>query len=314
MTRRVLALTGGVGGAKLALGLAHCLGPDELTFVVNTGDDFEHLGLHISPDIDTLTYTLSAEANEETGWGRRGETWQFMEALAEFGGETWFNLGDKDLALHVTRTRMLASGATLTEATRHITTALGVTHDVLPMSDDPVRTIVHSNAGDLAFQHYFVRDRCTPVVTGFFFQGIDAAAPNPRLLDVLDDCRAVIVCPSNPFVSVDPILNIPGMRAALAASGAPVIAISPIVGGIAIKGPTAKMMAELDVPATAAQVAAHYQGVISGFVLDEQDTELHGTLDVPTTVAQTVMRTLDDRIELAKFSLDYVDQLAGVRS
>lgn len=308
----VLALTGGVGGAKLALGLAHVLPPEALQFVVNTGDDFEHLGLHICPDIDTLTYTLSNEANKETGWGRAGESWNFMDALAGFGGETWFNLGDKDLALHITRTQLLRGGATLTEATRAITRKLGIEHDVLPMSDDPVRTVVHSDAGNLAFQHYFVRDRCKPKVSGFFFRGLEDARPNPRLLDILGDCRAVIICPSNPFVSVDPILKLPGLREALRASGTPVIAVSPIVGGIAIKGPTAKMMAELDVPATAAQVASHYGDLLTGFVLDEQDAALDNQLPVTTAVAQTVMRTLDDRIRLAEFTLAFADRLGGL--
>ncbi|MDA1075910.1 MAG: 2-phospho-L-lactate transferase [Proteobacteria bacterium] len=307
---RYLAITGGVGGAKLALGLANILEPRELAFAVNTGDDFDHLGLHISPDVDTLTYTLAEASNTETGWGRADESWRFIETLAEFGGETWFRLGDRDLALHVTRTRALASGQTLTQVTASICQSLGIAHQVLPMSDDSVRTFVTTATGPLAFQHYFVRDRCAPVVSGFEFRGIDQAAPSAAILEVLaDDCRGVIICPSNPFVSVDPILNLPGMRDALRACGAPVVAVSPIVGGIAIKGPTAKMMAELKVPSTAAQVARHYGGLLDGFVLDEQDADQHGQLEVKTCVAQSVMSSLADRIALARVTVDFIESL-----
>lgn len=304
-----LALTGGIGGAKLALGLAHVLGPTEVAFVVNTGDDFEHLGLHISPDLDTLTYTLAGRSNADTGWGRGDESWHFMAALEELGGETWFQLGDRDLALHVERTRMLAAGATLTEVTRHVCAALGIAHRILPMSDDPVRTIVHTPDGVLSFQHYFVRDRCRPAVTGFDFQGAGEAAPNPVILKVLEDCRGILICPSNPFVSVDPILAVSGMRAALETCSAPVVAVSPIVGDRAIKGPTAKMMRELDVPSTARQVALRYGDLLDGFLLDEQDAAEHGTLPVATAVAQSVMVSLEDRIELARAAVAFLDDL-----
>ncbi len=306
-----LALTGGIGGAKLALGLAHVLGPEEVAFVVNTGDDFEHLGLHISPDLDTLTYTLAGRSNTDTGWGRGDESWHFMTALEELGGETWFQLGDRDLALHVERTRMLAAGATLTEVSRHVCASLGIDHPILPMSDDPVRTIVHTPEGTLSFQHYFVRDRCKPEVTGFDFQGAGEAAPNPRILEVLQDCRGILICPSNPFVSVDPILAVPGMRAALKSCPAPLVAVSPIVGDRAIKGPTAKMMRELNVPSTARQVALHYGDLLDGFLLDEQDAALHGTLPVPTAVAQSVMVTLEDRIGLAEAAVGFIEDLRG---
>ncbi len=304
-----LALTGGIGGAKLALGLAHVLGPTKVAFVVNTGDDFEHLGLHISPDLDTLTYTLASRSNTDTGWGRGDESWHFMDALEELGGETWFQLGDRDLALHVERTRMLAAGATLTEVTRHLGAALGIDHPILPMSDDPVRTIVHTPDGTLSFQHYFVRDRCRPKVTGFTFQGAGEAAPNPRILEILEECQGILICPSNPFVSVDPILAVSGMRAALKSCSAPLVAVSPIVGDRAIKGPTAKMMRELDVPSTARQVALHYGDLLDGFLLDEQDASQHGTLPVPTAVAQSVMVTLEDRIALAEAAVAFLEDL-----
>ena len=304
-----LALTGGIGGAKLALGLAHVLGAGEVVFAVNTGDDFEHLGLRISPDIDTLTYTLAGRSNTDTGWGQQHETWQFMAALEELGGETWFRLGDRDLAIHVERTRMLAQGATLTEATAHMGAALGISHPILPMTDDPVRTVVHTAAARLAFQHYFVRDRCRPQVTGFHFQGAAAAAPNPAILQMLKDCEGILICPSNPFVSIDPMLAVTGMRAALIECPAPVVAVSPIIGDKAIKGPTAKMMRELNVPSTARQVALHYGDLLDGFLLDECDAAHDGTLSVPTSVAQSVMVTLEDRIVLAEAALRFLEDL-----
>ncbi len=306
---RYLAITGGVGGAKLGLGLARVLGPDSLLFVVNTGDDFQHLGWHVSPDVDTLTYTLAELANTELGWGRGDETWAFMEALEALGGETWFRLGDRDLALHTTRTQMLAAGATLTEVTRHITRSLGIEHEILPMSDDPVRTTVHTQGGPLAFQHYFVRDRCEPEVTGFAFVGAADAGANPRLLDALDALDGIVICPSNPFVSVDPLLALPGLTDALKRCPAPVVAVSPIVGGSAIKGPTAKMMRELEVPAAAAQVASHYGDLLDGFVLDLQDADAQPALGVPSVVTQTVMVSLQDRIALARQTLAFVDSL-----
>jgi LPPG:FO 2-phospho-L-lactate transferase len=299
-----------VGGAKLALGLAKILGPDELTFAVNTGDDFEHLGFYIAPDIDTLTYTLAEVSNAETGWGRSDESWQFMAALEALQGETWFQLGDRDLALHVTRTRMLSAGATLTEATEHICRALGVRHRVLPMSDDPVRTTVHTADGPLAFQHYFVRDRCKPQVTGFAFEGVENATLNPAIQAGLNDLNGIVICPSNPFVSIDPLLHIPGARNALRQANVPIVAVSPIVGGTAIKGPTAKMMQELKVPASADQVARHYGDLLTGLVLDEQDRDLHGTLNTTTTVAQTVMVTLQDRVDLGHTVLEFIDSLS----
>jgi len=304
-----LAITGGVGGAKLALGLAHVLPADKVAFAVNTGDDFEHLGFAISPDIDTLTYTLSDLANKELGWGRQDESWDFMDALERLGGETWFRLGDRDLALHAFRTAALRDGRSLTEITAEICQRLGVSQTVLPMSDDPVRTTVLTPDGPLAFQHYFVRDRCAPTVTGFEFRGADRARLNPEIEALLPDLKGVIICPSNPFVSVDPLLTIGDTRARLAALDAPVVAVSPIVGGTAIKGPTAKMMAELDIPSTAAAVAAHYDGLIDGFVLDDLDAALDGTLNVPSTVTQSVMLTLDDRIALAEATLEFLSDL-----
>ncbi len=306
-----LALTGGIGGAKLALGLAQVLGPREIIFVVNTGDDFEHLGLRICPDIDTLTYTLAGVVNTKTGWGRSNESWNFMAALEQLGGATWFRLGDKDLALHVQRTQKLNAGATLSEITGEIAAALDIAHSILPMSNDPVRTVVHTENGALAFQHYFVRDRCRPEVTGFHFEGAGAAAINPALRTALDGCDGVLICPSNPFVSIDPMLAVAGMRDALKACKAPIVAVSPIVAAQAIKGPTAKMMRELNLPTDARAVAQHYGDLLDGFLIDDRDAALHGTLDIPTAVAQSIMVTLEDRIELAKAALGFIEKIKG---
>ncbi len=311
---KYLAITGGVGGAKLCVGLAALVGPESLAFLVNTGDDFEHLGLHISPDIDTLTYALADLSNPDTGWGRRGESWNFIATVREFGGEGWFNLGDRDLALHVLRSQRLRAGASLSAVTRELTTALGIAHEIWPMSDAPVRTKVHTAEGSLAFQHYFVRDRCAPAVTGFSFEGAAAATLNPAASAWLEDPRlaGVIICPSNPYVSIDPILAVPGLRARLRASRVPVVAISPIVAGLAIKGPTAKMMAELQVPQTALAVASHYRELLDGFILDAQDAALVDTVaasELAAIAAPSVMVTLADKIALARTTLDFLHQL-----
>lgn len=306
---KVLAITGGVGGAKLALGLSRVLAPDEVLFAVNTGDDFEHFGLHIAPDIDSLTYALAEQNNTELGWGRVGETWQFIETMESLGGAGWFRLGDKDIALHMRRTELMRAGATLTEATADIVTAMGIAHPIAPMSDNLVGTIVHTDQGPLAFQHYFVRERCQPKVTGFEFAGIDNATLNPLIVECLNDCSGVIICPSNPFVSVDPLLALPGMREAL--RDIPVVAVSPIVGGIAIKGPAAKMMAELNMPATAAAVAGHYQGLIDGFVLDETDATDAANIAVETLVTNTIMDSLQRRTLLAQECLEFLQRLTA---
>ena len=302
----VLALTGGVGGAKLALGLAKVLSPKEVAFVVNTGDDFEHMGLHIAPDLDTLTYTLAGLADPANGWGRGDESWRLLETLDALGGETWFRLGDRDMALHLRRRALLDAGRGLSDATAAIAARLGIDHAILPMSDDPVRTRVLTADGALAFQHYFVRDRCRPVAQGFEFAGAESARLNPAI--PFEDVRLVVICPSNPFVSVDPILAVPGMRDALRNTQAPVVAVSPIVGGKAIKGPTAKMMRELGVPATTAQVAKHYAGLATHFVLDAVDAAAESAvaaLGLQTRVAQTVMKSLQDRIALARTVLEF---------
>ncbi len=311
--RPVLALSGGVGGAKLALGLARVLPPGGLTVVANTGDDFEHLGLHVAPDLDTLTYALAGLDNPETGWGRRDETWSFMAALAELGGETWFRLGDRDLAMHVERTRRLRNGETLSAITAELTRRLGIGSRILPMSDDKVRTRVETREGVLDFQHYFVGRQCAPRVTGFTFAGADAAAAHPDFLVALrhPGLRAVIICPSNPFISIDPILALPGLRDALAAAAAPVIAVSPIIAGRAVKGPTAKMMTELGLTVDPLTVAAHYHGLIDGYVMDDADSQMAAMLDLPVETTRTLMQSLEDREALARAVLDFADRIAA---
>ncbi len=306
-----LAICGGVGGAKLALGLYHLLKPGGLGVVVNTGDDFEHLGLHISPDIDTLLYTLAGCNNPETGWGRADETWTFMSVLESLGGATWFQLGDGDLALHVERTARLRAGENLTQVCAALAGRMGLHARILPMSDDPARTIVHTPDGPLPFQHYFVKEACRPRVTGITIEGADSARPNPAFLDSLADpaLRAAVICPSNPYLSIDPILAIPGVRAALQACAAPVVAVSPIIGGRAVKGPTAKIMAELGVSVNNRTIAAHYAGLIDGLVIDSQDGSEADALPLPVHVTRTLMTSLEDRTGLARSLLEFAARL-----
>ncbi len=314
-SQRCLAISGGVGGAKLALGLSHILRAGQLTIVANTGDDFSHLSLNISPDLDTVMYTLADLSNKELGWGQAGESWNFIEALKKLGGEGWFQLGDRDLATHILRTNMLSQGKSLSEVTELLCKKLGIQHTLVPMTDDRVATIVITELDEnLAFQHYFVRDRCQPVVKGFEFDGLSSASPSKGFLAAIEDpsLTSIIVCPSNPFVSVDPVLNLPGVMDAIGCAGVPMIAISPIVGGQAIKGPAAKMMKELGMPQSALAVARHYadryKGRINGFVLDEADEGLKSdveSLGFRTLVTSSVMVTLQDRIDLARDVLTF---------
>lgn len=307
----VVALCGGIGGAKLALGLYRVLPPGKLILIVNVGDDFEHLGLHVSPDVDTVLYTLSGLSDPERGWGRAGETWQFMHAVAELGGETWFQLGDRDLAMHVMRTRWLAGG-TLSGFMQETAARLGIACRVLPATDAPVRTTVVTDEGDLPFQRYFVERRCEPAVRAVRFDGATSAAPSPDVSAALADggLRAIVLCPSNPYLSIDPIIAVPGIRAAIAAATVPVVCVSPIIGGAAVKGPTAKIMSELGTPVTNAAIAAHYHGLIDGLVIDLADADAPRDSALPHCVTTTLMRTLDDRERLARDVLAFADRLA----
>jgi LPPG:FO 2-phospho-L-lactate transferase len=290
----ILALAGGVGGARLAVGLAQVLSPRDLAIVVNTGDDFEHLGLAICPDIDTILYTLAGVHNPATGWGRAEETWSFMHALRTLAGDTWFQLGDRDLAMHVLRTQALRRGTPLSQVTVDLARRLGVRHAVMPMSDTPVRTRVKTSRGELAFQDYFVRLRCKPRVTGFRFAGATRARVPPQLERLLASRRidAIVICPSNPYVSVGPILRVPAIAAWLRARRAPVIAVSPIVGGAAVKGPAGKIMRELGSEVSALGVARHYGDRVDGWVIDRADAKLRApiaALGRDVLVADTMM-------------------------
>jgi LPPG:FO 2-phospho-L-lactate transferase len=300
----VVVLTGGVGGAKLVLGLTSLLPAGSVTAIVNTGDDFTHLGLAVSPDIDTLLYTLSGKANAAQGWGREGESWQFMAALRTLGGEDWFQLGDGDLALHVLRSMRLKAGEGLAAIISDFAAAWEIDATILPMSEDPVRTMLASDEGELDFQHYFVARRCQPVVHRISFAGAERARPGPGVLDAIGDpdTAAILIAPSNPFLSVDPILAVPGIRDALQSARAPVVAVSPLVGGQAVKGPTAKLMAELGLEVNVAAVARHYGDVIDGILVDKRDPPVD--LAVASARADTMMRTLDDRIRVAQAALD----------
>jgi LPPG:FO 2-phospho-L-lactate transferase len=314
---KVLALSGGVGGSKLVLGLARELDVS-LTIVANTGDDFEHLGLYVSPDLDSIMYTLAGVANPETGWGRAEESWSFLGALAGLGGESWFRLGDKDLAVHVLRTHGLARGASLSEVTARLCGAFGIRAQLVPMSDEPVRTIVLTREGELSFQEYFVRRRCAPEVVGFRYEGASRSRASRGLIAALSDpdLEAVVMCPSNPFVSIGPILALPGVKERLRELRAPVVAVSPIVDGKAVKGPAAKMMSELGLPASALEIARIYADgdLIDGFVLDHADApvlEEVSRLGVRALVTHTVMRSEAERIQLARDVIKFAREIAG---
>ena len=307
----VVALTGGIGGAKLALGLHRVLPPGALACIVNTGDDFVHLGLHVSPDLDTTLYTLAGCENPEQGWGRRDETWTFMRALEELGGETWFRLGDGDLALHVERTRRLAAGETLSAIMDDFRRRFGIASRLLPMSDDTVATRVHTPDAELAFQDYFVRLRAAPEVRAIEFAGASTSRTSAALAEVLGSSRlrAIVVCPSNPYLSIDPILAVRGLAAALRAPGVPVVAVSPLIGGRAVKGPTAKIMRELGIEASNRAIAAHYGDLLDGLVIDESDRSAELPRGLPTRATRTLMKSLDDREMLARATLEFADHL-----
>jgi LPPG:FO 2-phospho-L-lactate transferase len=296
----IVALSGGIGGAKLALGLSRVLPPERLTVIANVGDDFEHLGVSISPDLDTLTYTLAGLDNPDLGWGRRDETWSFMETLATLGGETWFRLGDRDLALHVARTQRLRAGEGLSAITADLCRRLGIGPRILPATDDPLRTQLETDEGWMDFQPWFVGRRAAPTVRSLRFAGADHARPAPGVLAAIEEAEAVVICPSNPFISIDPILAVPGVEQALSRTRAPVIAVSPIIGGRAVKGPTAKMMAELGFTVSARTVAERYRPFLDIFIADPADeADLRG-LPCAVKLTQVLMTTEADKIALAR--------------
>ena len=308
--RHILALSGGVGGSKLALGLSHCLTPQQLSVVVNTADDFEHLGLHISPDLDTLMYTLSGLNDTSRGWGLANESWAALDALARLGEPTWFQLGDRDLATHLARSHQLKSGSTLSAVTAKLCASLGIAHPILPMTDDTVRSLIDTASGMLSFQEYFVAQRCTPETRGIQLQGIESARPQIGFQQLLrsPDLGAIVIGPSNPFVSIDPIIKLAGIAQQMRTSVAPVVAVSPIIDGDAVKGPAAKMMAELGMPVTAASVAAYYGDLLDGFVIDQKDAAHAQPLrdtGLAVLVVPTMMQTLEDRRTLARQVVDF---------
>jgi LPPG:FO 2-phospho-L-lactate transferase len=314
----MVALAGGVGGGRLAAGLAAVLPPPQLTVVVNTGDDFEHLGLAICPDLDSVMYALAGVNNPVAGWGRKGETWNFMQALDELGGETWFRLGDRDLAVHVLRTRRLAGGVPLSEVTRLLASRLGIRHPLVPMSETPVRTRVRTGLGELSFQDYFVRRQCRPRVRGFRFAGIRSARVPAALRRALRSgaVRAAVICPSNPYVSVEPILSVAEVRAWIARRDFPVVAVSPIVGGAAVKGPAAKMMRELGWEPSALGIVRHYGDRVDGWVIDRRDAKLAreiGKADKAVLVTDTIMDRPEKSVALARSVVAFAQALAQKR-
>ena len=313
--KSIVALSGGVGGAKLVAGFDKILAPDQLTVVVNTGDDFEHFGLPICPDLDTVLYTLANLNDQDRGWGRRDESWACMEALQALGAEDWFQLGDKDLALHLTRKQWLQQSESLSQVVDRFRDRLGIGCSIVPMSDEPVRTYLQTDQGELSFQDYFVRQRCAPKVERFFYRNSENAPPSKGFSRALQDKNlgGVVIGPSNPFVSIDPILSLPGMRETLTGLGVPVIAISPIVGGKAIKGPAAKMFEELGHAPSALSVARHYGDLLQGFIVDEADREIAERFDdkLKVVVCDTVMVTQADREALARTTLALVAELSG---
>jgi LPPG:FO 2-phospho-L-lactate transferase len=305
---KIVALAGGVGGAKLADGLAQILLPEDLTVVVNTGDDFELMGLSISPDVDTVCYTLAGLANPETGWGRQSETFHAFENIQKLGGPDWFHIGDNDLATHLERTRRLREGQLLSQITQHFCQAWGVRQLILPMSNQPVRTMVDTLIyGELAFQEYFVHRKCIPEVRGFRFAGLELAQPSPGVIEAIEKADAIVLCPSNPWVSIDPILALAGIRSSLAAKT--VVAVSPIIGGLTVKGPAAKMYTELGIRPSPLAVAHHYIDLLSGFILDIVDEGMAKEFTVPITISQTIMKTRDDRLYLAQDVLNLIQKL-----
>jgi LPPG:FO 2-phospho-L-lactate transferase len=311
---QVVTLSGGVGGAKLVVGLAETVEPGRLLVVANTGDDFEHLGLTICPDADTLLYAGAGLDNPETGWGRRDETWSFMAALGDLGGPGWFQLGDGDLALHVLRSERLRNGEPLSAIMDDLRRRLGVGFRIVPMSDDPVRTWVETDAGRLPFQDWFVARRCAPRVSGLAFVGAEAARPAPGLVEALGapELQAIVICPSNPLISVAPILAVAGLRVAIERARAPLVAVSPLIGGRALKGPAAKMMRELGLGSDALAIARFYAGLIDGLIIDEQDADQAGSiaeLGIAALVAPTVMTSLEDRIAMAGAVLEFARTL-----
>jgi len=300
---KITALGGGVGASKLLLGLYEEMDPAGLTIIVNTGDDIVLHGLKISPDLDIVTYTLAGIVDPEKGWGIRGETFHALKRLAAYGRANWFNLGDRDLATHIHRSALIEEGKTLSEAAEAIRVALGVKARILPMSDDPVPTVIESNEGSMHFQEYLVKRRAEPIVKGIQFRGVGAARPAPGVLEAIAEAERIIICPSNPLISIGPILAVPGVREQLQARKKDVFAVCPIVGGESLKGPSDRMLAQLGYEATALGVAKLYADFTGTFVVDPEDkaaAKSISTLGMKVVILPTVMKTLSQKRKLAR--------------
>ncbi len=307
-----VVLSGGVGGAKFCHGMVRSVGAENLTTIVNVGDDLELYGLHISPDVDTVVYTLGNLANTNTGWGVTDDTWHNFETLQKLGGAPWFRLGDRDLAMHLGRTKHLRNGGNLTSATAQVCSALGIVTRILPVTDDRLRTMVETETGVLEFQDYFVRRRCEPAVRGLRFEGADEATPSGAVIASLEEADTIIIGPSNPYLSIDPMLSMQIVRDALFNASAPIIAVTPIIAGEAVKGPAAKMMRELKLEPSAVTVARHYGNFINGFVLDENDRALKPQIEdmgIGVMITDTLMRDDDERARLACEVVNFADAL-----
>lgn len=304
----IAALAGGVGAARFLRGLIAVVDPGDVTAVVNTGDDTVLHGLHISPDLDTVTYTLADAIDPERGWGLRDETWDAMAALDRYGGTTWFRLGDKDLATHMYRTQRLRDGATLSEVTREITTAWGLGLRVLPMSDDRVETrVTVVNEGEIGFQEYFVARQHSVPVSSVRFAGVESASPAPGVIDAIEGAERIVICPSNPIVSIGPVLAVPGVRDAVVRRRADTVAISPIVAGAALKGPADRMLTELGYEASVVGVARLYADIAAVLLVDTADASLASEVEAAgmhCVVAPSIMHTPADAAALAKVALD----------
>ncbi len=299
---KLTALAGGVGAAKLLSGLSELFAPRNLTIIVNTGDDFRWMGLYVCPDLDTILYTLSGQANPETGWGVAADTFRCLEFLNRLGCDPWFRVGDVDLATHLYRTHRLAEGKTLSAVTEALAQRYGIGSAVLPMSDAHVPTLIHTDEGTLGFQDYFVRRRCSPRVLGFSSERIEAALPSPGVLEAIYGADAIVVCPSNPYLSIGPILAVPGVRAALCATSATIVAVSPIVAGEALKGPAADIMRQLDTPASAVTVARLYADFLDRIVIDRRDASLLSEIEamgIGAIAVETIMHDRASRVALA---------------
>jgi LPPG:FO 2-phospho-L-lactate transferase len=307
---RIVALAGGVGGAKLVQGLAEVLSPDEIIIVVNTGDDFDFHGLRICPDLDTICYTLGGLSNQKTGWGRNEDSWQFLNEFKNLTGEDWFQIGDKDLATHVFRTEELNKGQLLHQVVRNMCKKWDIKHKIIPMSDDKVMTIVNTiEFGNLPFQEYFVKYHCEPIVTGIHFESEEGLSPAPGVLDAINQSDAVIICPSNPWLSIDPILNLPGIKSAIEMKFT--LAVSPIIGGRALKGPAAKIFSELGITPTSTSVANHYKGLINSIFIDHEDGNLYDEimkLEITPVITNTIMNSNKSKVQLANDVLNFLQR------